>query len=132
MNQHVKAYCMAFRALECLHAQGLFQALTQNDLKPNKDVVDSNRIGQSTDNVSWIWRTGKVGQHEQGDTYLQQGKQFPILKCARVHSWPIYQLSKLIGFEPKHVTIDGMKRVLQLGHTWGTPSVTLAQWNSNG
>jgi hypothetical protein len=90
INKHVKAYCLAFRALGCLHAQGAFQPLTWKDLTPNKDVIHANRIGQSTDDVSWIWRTGEVRQHEKDNQCLQQGEQCPILKSSRVHNWPIY------------------------------------------
>lgn len=74
IKKHVKAYSMAFRALGHLHAQGSFQQLTKSDLKPNKDVVEANRIGQSSDISSWIWRTGEVSEHEQQDIFLQEGK----------------------------------------------------------
>lgn len=33
-----------------------FQAITEQDLKMNGDIVEENRFGQKSDMVSWLWR----------------------------------------------------------------------------
>ena len=39
-----------------------------------KECPEQEMNGQSSDISSWIWRTGKVSEHEQEDAFLQEGK----------------------------------------------------------
>lgn len=79
INHHVAQYRLAFTALTRLNSQGQFQTLSNGDLKPNDNIVKENRIGQSSDTLSWIWRTGQIRPDEERDAWLQEGKQCSFL-----------------------------------------------------
>jgi hypothetical protein len=79
VQKHVKTYNAAFHALKHLDAIGnssgtAFQPITKEDLRMNSDLVEENRFGQSSDTVSWFWRTAYQGQQEQGDEWMKESE----------------------------------------------------------
>jgi hypothetical protein len=51
-----------------------FQPIKKEDLRMNSDLVEENRFGQSSDTVSWFWRTAYQGQQEQGDDWMKESE----------------------------------------------------------
>src|SRR5215510_32574 len=80
INQHVQRYELAFEALTCLNASQNFQPIIKDDLAILKDISEPNRIGQSSDTVSWIWRTGVPSESEAKAEWLEDGKHCLIIK----------------------------------------------------
>ena len=78
VQKYVKTYNAAFHALKRLDAvgasSGTFQPITKDDLKMNSDLVEENRFGQSSDTVSWFWRTAHQGEEEQGDDWMKESE----------------------------------------------------------
>jgi hypothetical protein len=74
INEHARIYELAFKALDHLGAKGSFQPITKSDLNSVSDVSDPNRYGQSSDELSWIWRTGVPSGSEAKTEWLQDGK----------------------------------------------------------
>jgi len=74
VQQHVKSYRSAYKALLALDAVGKFQPLKNTDLRMVADVAEENRIGQSSDTVSWIWTMGPDGKDEDPKKMVEDGE----------------------------------------------------------
>lgn len=71
ISRHVTRYRRAHQALLNLNAdKKQFQCITQEDLRIPADVVEENRIGQRSDSLAWFWRTGGVGEKENGQDWM--------------------------------------------------------------
>jgi len=57
IDQHIREYKLAFKALQQLGATGQFKVIKKRHLKLSADITDAKRFNQSHDKLPWIWRT---------------------------------------------------------------------------
>lgn len=74
--QHARTYRFAYNALKSLDGIGRLKELKDSDLKMLDNIVEENRIGQSSHTVAWFWRIGEVGDTEKLHDWVQEGKHY--------------------------------------------------------
>jgi hypothetical protein len=75
ISQLVKTYQAAYNALKRLHSvPPTLQAICDQDLKMPSQILEQDRIGQSTASLPWFWRIG-LGESEEGkDGWVAQSR----------------------------------------------------------
>jgi hypothetical protein len=86
VQQHVKAYTLAFKALTNLGSANGFQPIQKGDLIMNANILKENHYNMSNETLPWIWRTGERSDDEKNDAWMQERKQCPFIQCSCSHN----------------------------------------------
>jgi len=70
IDEHVKKYTRAFKALRRLQATEGLRKIKKKHLRMSRDIIDAQRVNQSKDSaLPWIWTTGlREGQNRSAKT----------------------------------------------------------------
>jgi hypothetical protein len=132
LQRHVRTYCRAYTAMNCLGSVKHYQPITKKDLAVNADITEENRFGQKNFKLAWFWRVGGNLPDQPASSWMEECEcpfhlfhlTLPFIACTSV--WRVSWLRAKARQErwmEEYITVRG-----EMGNTIRYYEEMMEQW----